>query len=510
MDDLQDAIEDANYVSAMVYAKNKGPRPVVVWKVPTESQLEEWQRQKCEQLAKELELAVPGKERQQPPSFSEMLLSPFISRSNPILGQEEEVQKGQTLEDDKEDGQPPMVCANGVPCSPLPSTTPKLEESENITTTNITPLADSTTTRTAFTNSAASGAIVLGEKYAAHKLQEITVGQPPLQDYEYICSQPLGFFLFAQYVKDVRKDYVRMNFVEDVAKYKKKVGQQQQQLQLSSSSAVLVQDMAREIANSYLIHRHAILQQKHSLSTLPVAVASVHSEADFLVNVNKDRDILVLKSPSLGLLRKLPKKDIVELDLHRPIHTTINNKRLLSNINNVADCDKQQITISMIEKLLKDNLDHTCTDCPIGIRKGEILSQALLKCGFPTQICFAEASGSLPVSTTEAMSTNSSQTASNTNNMSDDTGKRTTTISNKKYYYFDDIGNIFDLLEFIVIEGLILEYWHDFITISAEYKRLLNIWWFRDCPVVEEDFYLIRVLGRGGFGLVHGMYSIFH
>jgi len=59
MDDLQDAIEDANYVSAMVYAENKGPRPVVVWKVPTESQLEEWQRQKCEQLAKELELAVP-------------------------------------------------------------------------------------------------------------------------------------------------------------------------------------------------------------------------------------------------------------------------------------------------------------------------------------------------------------------------------------------------------------------------------------------------------------------
>jgi hypothetical protein len=503
MDDLQDAIEDANYVSAMVYAENKGPRPVVVWKVPTESQLEEWQRQKCEQLAKELELAVPDQERQQPPSFSEMLMLPYISHSHPVLGQEEEVQKGQTPEDDKEDGQPPMVCTNNVSCSPLPSTTPKLEENENITTSNIKIIADSTTTRSA----SASGVIVPWEEDTAVKLQKITVGQPPLQDYEYICSQPLGFFLFAQYVKDVRKDYIRMNFVEDVAKYKKKVGQQRQ---LSSSPEVL-QDMAREIANSYLIHRHAILQQKHSISMLPAAVASVHSEADSFININKDRDILVLKSPSERQLRKLPKKDIVELDLHRPIYTTINNKRLFSNINNVADCDKQQIILPMIEKLLKDNLDHTCTECPIGIRKGEILSQALLKCGFPTQIDFAEASGSLPESTTKAMSTNSSQTVSNTNNLSDDTtGKETTTISNKKYHYFDDIGNIFDLLEFIVIEGLILEYWRAFITMSAEYKRLLNFWWCRDRPVVEEDFYLIRVLGRGGFGLVHGMPSIFH
>lgn len=503
MDDLQDAIEDANYVSAMVYAENKGPRPVVMWKVPSESQLEEWKRQKCEQVAKELELSKPVQERQQPPSFSEMLLSPFVSHSNSILGQEEEGEKRQTQDEDKEVGQPPMVCADDDPCSSLPSTTPKLEQSENITTTaNTTILADSTTTRTTITNSAASGACWLGEDTAS-KLQESTVGQPPLQDYEYICSQPLGFFLFAQYVKDVRKDYVRMNFVEDVAKYKMKVGQQRQ-LQLSSSSAVL-QDTAREIANSYLIHRHAILQQKHTIATVPVAVASVHSEADSIVNVNRDRDVLVLKSPSDRQLRKLPKKDIVELDLHRPIYTTINNKRLLYNINGSVFGDKQQTILLMNEKLLKDNLDNTCTDCPIGIRNGEILSQALLRCGFPAQSNFAEASGSLPIPTTKAMSTNSSQTASSILNLTD-TGERT---NSKKFSYLDDIGNIFDLLEFIVLEGLILEYWQDFITNSVEYKRLLNFWWFRDCPVVEEDFYLIRVLGRGGFGLVHGRNSIF-
>lgn len=506
MDDLQDAIEDANYVSAMVYAENKGPRPVVMWKIPSESQLEEWKLHKCEQVAKELEITAPVQERQQPRSFSEMLLSPFVSHSNPILGQEEEGEKRQTQEEGKVDGQPPMVCADDVPCSSLPSTTPKLEQSENITTTDSTTiLADSTTTRTTITNSAASGACWLGEDTAS-KLQEITVGQSPLQDYEYICSQPLGFFLFAHYVKDVRKDYVRMNFVEDVAKYKMKVGQQRQ-LQLSLSSAVL-QDMAREIANSYLIHRHAILQQKHTIATVPVAVASVHSEADSIVNVDRDRNVLVLKSPSDRQLRKLPKKDIVELDLHRPIYTTINNKRLLSNLSDDVIRDKQQKILLMIEKLLKDNLDNTCTDCPIGIRNGEILSQTLLRCGFPTQTDFAAVPGSLPISTTKATSTNSSQTASNTNNMTD-ADEITTAITNKKYSYFDDIGNIFDLLEFIVLEGLVLEYWQDFITKSVEYKRLLNFWWFRDCPVVEEDFYLIRVLGRGGFGLVHGRNSIF-
>ena len=34
--------------------------------------------------------------------------------------------------------------------------------------------------------------------------------------------------------------------------------------------------------------------------------------------------------------------------------------------------------------------------------------------------------------------------------------------------------------------------------------KLLNFLWFHDRTVVEEDFFIIRILGRGGFGLVHG------
>ena len=64
--------------------------------------------------------------------------------------------------------------------------------------------------------------------------------------------------------------------------------------------------------------------------------------------------------------------------------------------------------------------------------------------------------------------------------------------------------DIFDEIELIMMEGLKRQYWEDFLA-SKEYKRLLNFWWYCDRKVVEDDFYLMRVLGRGGFGLVHGM-----
>eukprot|EP00584_Thalassiosira_punctigera_P003723 CAMPEP_0172537926 /NCGR_PEP_ID=MMETSP1067-20121228/9428_1 /TAXON_ID=265564 ORGANISM="Thalassiosira punctigera, Strain Tpunct2005C2" /NCGR_SAMPLE_ID=MMETSP1067 /ASSEMBLY_ACC=CAM_ASM_000444 /LENGTH=720 /DNA_ID=CAMNT_0013323329 /DNA_START=166 /DNA_END=2328 /DNA_ORIENTATION=+ len=61
--------------------------------------------------------------------------------------------------------------------------------------------------------------------------------------------------------------------------------------------------------------------------------------------------------------------------------------------------------------------------------------------------------------------------------------------------------NLLDAAEVIVAEKVREKHWTGFR--SSEYHaKLLNFLWLQDQQVVEEDFFLMRVLGRGGFGLV--------
>jgi hypothetical protein len=57
------------------------------------------------------------------------------------------------------------------------------------------------------------------------------------------------------------------------------------------------------------------------------------------------------------------------------------------------------------------------------------------------------------------------------------------------------------------MESLRRDYWEKFKE-SEEFARLKNFLWYQDRRVVPEDFFVMRVLGRGGFGLVTGMYSV--
>lgn len=61
--------------------------------------------------------------------------------------------------------------------------------------------------------------------------------------------------------------------------------------------------------------------------------------------------------------------------------------------------------------------------------------------------------------------------------------------------------SLFDDAETIVAMNLRDRYWVGFQS-SAHHTKLLNFLWFQDRTVVEEDFFVMRVLGRGGFGLV--------
>jgi len=62
---------------------------------------------------------------------------------------------------------------------------------------------------------------------------------------------------------------------------------------------------------------------------------------------------------------------------------------------------------------------------------------------------------------------------------------------------------LWDPAEVIVAEVIRKKHWEGFQR-SEFHTKLLNFMWVQDKPVVEEDFFLMRVLGRGGFGLVTG------
>ncbi len=66
--------------------------------------------------------------------------------------------------------------------------------------------------------------------------------------------------------------------------------------------------------------------------------------------------------------------------------------------------------------------------------------------------------------------------------------------------------DLFDEVEAIVLDVIKNKHWEEFLA-SPHYEKLINFLWFQDRKVVEEDFFVMRVLGRGGFGLVTGEFE---
>lgn len=64
-------------------------------------------------------------------------------------------------------------------------------------------------------------------------------------------------------------------------------------------------------------------------------------------------------------------------------------------------------------------------------------------------------------------------------------------------------NSVFGKVDALVVKSLRQEYWAGF-TQSEHYSKLRNFLWFQDRRVVPDDFFTMRVLGRGGFGSVIG------
>ena len=89
----------------------------------------------------------------------------------------------------------------------------------------------------------------------------------------------------------------------------------------------------------------------------------------------------------------------------------------------------------------------------------------------------------------------------NDHNIEDKTSQTYLALHPSESYALDPIV---EKVEALVYESLRRDYEAAFRANTVQYKRMRDFLWYQDRSVVYDDFYVMRVLGRGGFGLVSG------
>jgi len=240
---------------------------------------------------------------------------------------------------------------------------------------------------------------------------------------EWSLQSAIGLFLFSQYLKDECNDFYRINFIEDVIRWK---GIREKRKF----------EKAVEIQKSYI---------------------------EFKID------------PQTGTKINPPKTQITEKDLSRVI---------------------PDISSEDVQFLYASTVDPTFTSNCLGL-KGSVLRDIaeILKSRedeLKASAGSAEANGS----------------GSRSSNLRLAKEKRyqslrelTQTWRQKENPDAGLPNHLFDKAEVVVVESLRRQHWKGFLE-SEYYRKFRNFMWFQDRQVVPDDFFNMRVLGRGGFGSV--------
>lgn len=246
---------------------------------------------------------------------------------------------------------------------------------------------------------------------------------------EWSLQSAIGLFLFSAYLKEICNDFHRINFVEDVIRWK-------------GTREKRKFEKAQEIFESYL--------------------------GDYKID------------PQTGTKINPPKTQITEKDLAR-------------DVPNISYDDVQFLYASTIDP----TFSHNC----LGL-KGSILRdiQEIIKSredemkagGGSTENVNGSGSGSSSLRIAKEKRYESLR-------------ELTQTWRQKENPDACLPQNLFDKAESVVVESLRRQHWKGFLE-SEHYRKFRNFLWFQDRPVVPDDFFNMRVLGRGGFGSVIGKY----
>mmetsp|Transcript_23814 Transcript_23814/g.53258 ORF Transcript_23814/g.53258 Transcript_23814/m.53258 type:complete len:700 (+) Transcript_23814:295-2394(+) len=338
MEELQDAIEDAQYVSAISSAED-GPRPVLPWEVPEEEELKAWREEIVRRHKEEEKSAEAGGEG-----------------------------------------------GNGAPPSPAPF------------------------------------------------------------GFEWTLAHALGLFLFSAYVKEISGEYLEMNFVEEVLRWKSTRGR----YRAEKTSFIL---------ENYLTPTAAAAGAGSGARTEEGEETTAGEAGTAKSNGNS-------AAPAAEAAKAAtPKRsEIVEYDLLRE----------------PSDFAPDEV------KEIRSSADPTRTCVGVG---GSVLDDLLARADK-----LRNAPGYDYLSA-------GADPEKGRGNERDSSRNLKRSLRNLSMVSNGLPENLFDEAELLVSEKLREKHWSGFQK-SEQHTKLLNFLWFRDRKVVEEDFFVMRVLGRGGFGLV--------
>ena len=292
-------------------------------------------------------------------------------------------------------------------------------------------------------------------------------GSPAPFEFEWTLSHALGFFLFSAYLKEVCHDYVLINFMEEVARWKTTRGRFRAEKTsfIASNYLLSPKKKSSSSAAAAATKEHTPSGQTHATSE---STGEGESAPDTAAAATDDDDVPQFELP--------PKSEINEYDLCRePI----------------------SFSAEEIKELSSQNSDPTKNCIAVG---GEVLQTILKRLD---KLRNTPGFKSLPDYSLHDKGVDDDEDGEDDTVKSSEVAKLNERTRLLSLISQDLPENLFDCAEVIVAEKVREKYWEGFKG-SEQYTKLLNFLWFQDKKVVEEDFFVMRVLGRGGFGLVTG------
>jgi hypothetical protein len=279
-----------------------------------------------------------------------------------------------------------------------------------------------------------------------------------------LLESAIAFFLFSSYVQTHHGDYVRTNFCENVVRYKKIRGKTKLELGRRLSERYLNRTEGSKPPSDIRITECDLVRKSTASGKGMLEEASFEQAMDYPT----------CSESYVGLRGR------VREDVCKNWNTQENAERLRKSeslpIPSIAMEAAQSAYLSQeVEGRNEDSVDETSRSesartsppRPSSIRSREEMDSS------------ASASS---LNATESMRTLTKMIKTSGSALQD---------------------NVFDVAEAIVMESLRKDYWQLFLE-SEEYIKLKNFTWYGDRGIVPDDFFTMRVLGRGGFGLVNG------
>lgn len=291
----------------------------------------------------------------------------------------------------------------------------------------------------------------------------------------------IGLFLFSAYLKEECSDYLRINFLEEVIRWHKLRGKHRFERAKKIAEVYLKRLPMDEVTGQRVFPEKTEIDE-YDLSRVPPKTMAQMSDTEFqmLYSISWDTK---KEANCLGLQGTAVEEILTTLQ-------TV-EKNLLSNSRRSAPGLQSNNSTSL-------HNNHVAAEEP----KEQSSSAAALAAA--TAEDSSVTSTNTPTHST-ATPPHSQHGMVSRKQMEKFSSLRELTQSYRDKSFGDSSlpESLFDKVDALVVESLRREHWEGFLQ-SEQYTRLRNFLWFQDRRIVPEDFFTMRVLGRGGFGSVTG------